>query len=323
MIQQTVTSHTLLKFFLCLWLLTGCATQPVADNNQNSITHTVISVDTTTGRTVPVRAIYPTDSEPDPVGVILFSHGAFSDYDLYDRVTDAWAESGFLILAIRHIDSPQNPLNKSYTQEQQWQLRLEDMRTVTTELENIIAILPDLTRKVETERLIMSGHSYGAITAMALAGAVTTDLYTNTKIRVVNPGVKAVIAMSPPGLIPGYIEEDSFNQMTAPLLLQTGTADVLENFIPQWEMHKAAYELSPAGEKWLTVGADVDHYFGGLTGRFNLENATPAPEALASFISLSKLFLSAYANEDSKSAFLLKRKASSGSWSDTMSLETR
>lgn len=321
--QHIDIRHAFLLILFSLLLQTGCATQPAASNDQNSVAHSVISVETTTGRAVPVRAIYPTDSEPDPVGVILFSHGAFSDYDLYDRVTDAWAESGFLILAIRHIDSPQNPLNKSYGQEQQWKLRLEDMRTTTDELDNIIAMLPQLTRKVETERLIMSGHSYGAITAMAVAGAVTTDMSTKAKIRVVNPGVRAVIAMSPPGLIPGYIEQDTFNQMTTPLLLQTGTADVLENFIPKWEMHKAAYELSPAGHKWLTVGTDVDHYFGGLTGRFNLENATPTPEALDSFISLSKLFLSAYANDDSKSAFLLKRKAESGSWSDNMTLETR
>ncbi len=313
----------LLQLLFSLLLLTSCASQPAKEIDQGSVAHTVITVETSTGRTVPVRAIYPTDSEPDPVGVILFSHGAFSDYDMYDRVTDAWAESGFLILAIRHIDSPKNPLNKSYTQDQQWKLRLEDMRTITYKLENIIAKISKLTRKVNTEQLVMSGHSYGAITAMAVAGAVTTDMNTKNKIRVANPGVKAVIAMSPPGLIPGYIEKNSFDQMTTPLLLQTGTADILENFIPEWEMHKAAYELSPAGEKWLTVGTDVDHYFGGLTGRFNLENAKPATEALASFVSLSNLFLSAYAKDDDKAAFLLKRKADSGSWSDTMTLETR
>ena len=322
--NKSVVKATIFLIILTgISLLNACATQPVAAPDQSTVAHTVIAIETTTGRAVPVRAMYPTNAEPDPLGVIVFSHGAFSDYDLYDRVTDAWAESGFLLLAIRHVDSPQHPLNKSYTQELHWKLRLEDTRTITNELESILAQLPDLTREVETERLIMAGHSFGAITAMAMAGAVTTDLSTAAKIRVVNPGVKAVIAMSPPGLIPGYIEQDTFNQMTTPLLLQTGTTDVLENFMPEWQLRKAAYELSPAGHKWLAVGTDVDHYFGGLTGRFNLENATPTPEALDSFISLSKLFLSAYANDDNKSAFLLQRKASSGSWSDTMTLETR
>ncbi len=317
------------KAFLNLTLLTlllfciSCATQRTVTVNAPVIEHIILSVETTTGRAIPIRAIYPATTEPDPLGVIIFSHGAFSDYDKYDRVADEWAGSGFIVFAIRHIDSPQNPLNKTYPMEQQWQLRLEDMQTVTLELDSLTKQIEDINREINTDRLVIAGHSYGAITAMALAGAVTTDRTNNTKIRVPDPGVRAIIAMSPPGLIPNYIDETSFEQMSAPLLLQTGTADVLENFIPNWEMHKAAFELSPAGNKWLAVGKNVDHYFGGLSGRFNLENVTPQREALASFISLSKLFLSAYANEDNKSVFLLKRKAAENSWSETISLEYR
>jgi len=270
---------------------------------------------------IPVRAIFPSVSQ-QPLGVILFSHGAFSDYDRYDKILNPWASEGYLILAIRHIDSPQNPLNKTYPQTQQWRLRLEDMQTSAADLVNISERLPDVNFSVNPERLIVAGHSFGAITALAMAGAKTYDMASGAAIEIIDLAPRAVLAMSPPGLIPKYIENDAFADLSTPTLVQTGTADVLPNFIPNWELHRAAHDLSPAGGKVLVIGTGVDHYFGGLTGRFEVPGE-PQLQALEEFKALSINFLAAYGAQSQAAKTRLLKAGESGQWSEHLTVEVR
>jgi len=306
---------------LALTLLTGCGAKSITSETSLAVNAIDLKLSGVDQRSIPVRVFYP--RQPDQaLGVMVFSHGAFSDFDKYDRVIHPWCEDGYLVIAIRHVDSPQNSLNKKYPVEKHWHLRLEDMQVAVDSISAVQKQLPELNTNIDQSNLVMAGHSYGAITVMALAGAVTKDSQTKARITVKNPGVKAVIAMSPPSLIPDYIEADAYQNLHVPLLVQTGTKDVLENFIPEWELHKAPYELAPQNDKWLAVGKDVDHYFGGLSGRFNID-AEPQTKALDSFVSLSRLFLAAYAAQQEKALFLLRRKAAAGAWSETITLETR
>lgn len=307
---------------LLLLLTVSCASDTDIATSSSSVSFAVVNLEGSDQRTIPTRVYYPSISDDAILGVIIFSHGAFSDFDKYDRVIRPWTKEGYLVVALRHIDSPQHSLNKTYPMEKQWSLRLEDMQVAVDSIKKIRQQITGLNADIDESNLVMAGHSYGAITAMALAGAVTKDRVSKTLIKVKNPGVKAVIAMSPPSLIPDFIEVDAYAALNVPLLVQTGTADVLKNFIPEWTLHKAPYELSPPNDKWLAVGKNVDHYFGGLSGRFNIE-AEPQTEALDSFVSLSRLFLAAYAGEQKQAQFLLNRKSAAGNWSDTITLETR
>jgi len=49
----------------------------------------------------------------------------------------------------------------------------------------------------------------------------------------------------------------------------TGTADILPGFLDEWEMHTLPHQRAEAGQQWLWVGKDVDHYFGKLIGRLS------------------------------------------------------
>ncbi len=313
-------SKKALTFLSLLVVLASCANSSTSIES-TAVNSQVISLKTADNRDVPLRAIYPVSSK-ESLGVILFSHGAFSDYDLYDKVLEPWAARGYLVLAIRHIDSPQNPLNKAYPQSQQWRLRLEDMQTSVAAIVGIGQELKNVSVKVNPERLIVAGHSYGAITALAMAGAKTYDLASGKAIDKIDLAPRAVIAMSPPGLIPKYIEDDAFADLTIPTLVQTGTNDVLENFIPSWEMHRAAYDLSPAGYKVLAIGKNVDHYFGGLTGRFDVPGE-PQTQALEAFIALSIDFISAFETDNKAAAERLLKAGKSGQWSEHITVEIR
>lgn len=305
---------------LLLSALFGCTNLP-ANSENPTVSAQVINFKTVNNRDIAVRALYPATAN-EALGVILFSHGAFSDYDLYDKVLEPWAGRGYLVLAIRHIDSPQSPLNKSVPQEAQWPLRLEDMQTSATALSTIGEQLSDFDLPVNTQRLIVAGHSYGGITALAMAGSKTLNLQTGQAMDKIDLAPRAVIAMSPPGLIPKYIEKDAFAELQTPTLVQTGTADVLPNFIPDWRLHRAAHDLSPAGDKVLAVGKDVDHYFGGLIGRFEVPGE-PQVLALEDFKTLSLDFLDAYGAGDASAQARLLKAGKNGQLSEHLTVEIR
>lgn len=319
---------------ICLCMLViavvGCANTSIESAPINSasvaISTETFNLKAGNDRIIPVRAIYPSSSNTipgnTPLGVILFSHGAFSDNDLYDKILNAWVTRGYLALAPQHLDSPQNPLTGKYPQTQQWQLRLEDMQTCFAALANIEQYMESLNTQINPEQLIVTGHSYGAITALALAGAKTLDMESGNVIGKIDLSPRAVIALSPPGLIPKYIEKDAFAELLTPTLVQTGTADVLENFIPDWQLHRAAHDLSPAGDKVLVVGKDVDHYFGGLIGRFEVPGE-PQVIAFEDFKALSIDFLDAYGTDTSSAATRLLNAGESGQWSEHIAVEIR
>ena len=41
----------------------------------------------------------------------------------------------------------------------------------------------------------------------------------------------------------------------------------LPGFIDNWQLHRAGYDNTPKGKRWLWVGNGINHYFGGMFGR--------------------------------------------------------
>ena len=50
----------------------------------------------------------------DPIGTILFSHGAQSAPWHYDRLIQPWREAGYAVWAPLHVDSTDHPLTADY-----------------------------------------------------------------------------------------------------------------------------------------------------------------------------------------------------------------
>lgn len=215
-----------------------------------AIATTETSLTASGGRAVPMTIIAPI--KPGRYPLIAFSHGAFAAPSRYRAMLDPIAAAGYIIVAPMHVDSELMPHDKPPSQQYVWLTRNEDLALA------LAATPPNADRR----RRAAMGHSYGALNAQVAAGAVPA----NPPER---PGAlpQALVAWSPPGPFPGLIEASGWSSITTPSLTITGTSDVMPGFIDNWELHRAGYDNTPRGKRWLWVGTGINHYFGGMFGR--------------------------------------------------------
>lgn len=217
------------------------------------------TLDNGAGRIVPITLIAP---QGRLRGVIAFSHGALSNPAKYSALTLRWAEAGYFVVAPMHGDSTDWTGTKP-AQAEQTPWRLSDMRLIKAQL-------GELARRAGVRLgrapLHAAGHSFGGLIAIAWD----------------EPNIASVIAISPPGPIPGL----PMPPESKPLLVVTGTRDALPVIAPKWQDHLAAYTQA-TGPALAYVGTDADHYFGGIYGRPEL----PGPRAEAAFADLLPLTL--------------------------------
>lgn len=220
-----------------------------------------------------------------PYPLVAFSHGAYSAPERYATLLRSIAASGFVVAAPLHVDSElltdgQEPPPHAIT----WSTRKADMRLLANAVPSIEAALADVQIAAVENGYLVAGHSYGAFVAQVLVGAtaVGEDPYLDKR-------VDAVIAYSPPGPLPGFIADDAWDELSATQLVITGTADILPGFLDEWELHTLSYQRAEAGQQWLWVGEDVDHYFGNLMGRLTIDTA-PQKEQFDAALAITRQF---------------------------------
>ena len=121
------------------------------------------------------------------------------------------------------------------------------------------------------------GHSYGALIAQLVAGAKLDDAEDGPLLDNL-PRPAAVVAISPPGPVPGSISAMGWSEIEIPMLVTTGTTDILPGFIDDWRGHLTSYEAAQAQETYALIYEDMDHYMDGAYGR----ETNLSGEALAS-----------------------------------------
>lgn len=196
---------------------------------------------------------------PDGLGaasrLIVFSHGANANARKYDALTSAWAAEGHPVAAVLHADSPDHPGGGAIGRQEAWADRLEGMAVAISTLQ----------RRYPGVRVVAAGHSYGALVAQALGGARLA--WADVADTGADTRVSRVVAFSPPGPIAGFVSAAGWSLVRVPMLVVTGTADVLPIVAPSWEAHAASFEAAAISPRWLWVGEGVDHYFGNRIGR--------------------------------------------------------
>jgi dienelactone hydrolase len=226
-----------------------------------------MTIRTKVGRVVPFEILMP--DHPGRYPLVLFSHGALASPDRYYALLKPVAAAGYIIVAPRHLDSELWEWEKPPAQADVWTTRIEDVDLGLSYPQAIRARVLRHGASVETGKTAAIGHSFGALIAQLSGGAkalAPTPHQTSAS-------VKAVIALSPPGALPGLMDRGGWQTIAVPNLTITGTADVLPGFIDNWKVHKQSFEHTTAARKWLWVGDGIDHYFGGMIGR-----EKPAPE---------------------------------------------
>jgi dienelactone hydrolase len=156
-----------------------------------------------------VRIFFPT--EPGPYPVIVFSHGAGGSQSCCEALTRHWATYGYVTLQPTHDDSTVQRRNAgeedinflkavrdALKKPALWQSRPQDISFVLDSLPALQKRIPALAGKLDAEHIGVGGHSMGAFTANAIAGALV-DLPGHPARNFADARVKAVLLLSPQG----------------------------------------------------------------------------------------------------------------------------
>ena len=216
--------------------------------------------------TLPIRAVHP--DAPGRFPLVVFSHGFASDSDAYDPLLRHWASHGFVVVAPSHADSG-GTLRAIWSSVRLGKAgliaaRLDDMHRL---LQHLDALPAPLAARIDTTRMLAAGHSFGAFTAQQLGGAIAVEPDSGDTVEGRDPRVRAVVAVSPPGEMFGWINAQSWTTLSVPMLATTGTWDVDGRFVTQWRQHALSFETAPPGNKHLLVVQGADHYLGNLICR--------------------------------------------------------
>lgn len=225
-------------------------------------------------RNIPVRIFAPAGG-CDPCTLVVFSHGAYSTYDRYDRLLHGWARAGFVIAAPLHVDSELHPDRDQYAQEAALGTRVEDYLSVRNALIDVRRIRA--LDVVLSGHVVAAGHSFGALIAQLAGGANPPTVSAAQLAELAETPPMAIIALSPPPAMPGYIEESHWARVSMPMLVVTGTSDVIPNFVTDWRQHLDSFKAAPDENAYALIFDGADHYFNGAFGRPTLEGERMAP----------------------------------------------
>lgn len=274
-----------------LLALAACTTRPATGR----IATADAALAASDGRTVSYRVTWPRGAR-GPLGLALLSHGANGSLDGLDKLATALAADR-VVAAPLHVDGAAHPMAGKVAREAVTALRLDDMRLL---LDRSAAIERLTGVRLDRGRIAAAGHSYGALIAQALGGA-EIGMPGQPMRGHRDPRVRAVVAFSPPGPIAGYFSADGWAKIAVPMLVVTGTADVLPMIAPTWEAHAVSYDATTVPGSVLWAGTGVDHYFGNLIQRPERQ----APDQRAGFeaaTALARAFLEARVDGDRTAA---------------------
>ena len=221
--------------------------------------------DTARGRDIPVRLRWP--AHPGPWPLLVYSHGLGGSRQGADAWGQAWCEAGFLVLHLQHLGSDAEVLRRS---------GLAGLRAagngeqLIARAADVRAVLDGAARRqrdgdtrwtlVRLDAVGMAGHSFGALTSLAVAGQrhpMQGDLS--------DPRPRAFIALSPPSPNKRMSLQAQFGAIRRPVMLFTGSldADPFGGHLTG-EPRARVYEGLPPGRRALLWLDGADHgSFGG------------------------------------------------------------
>jgi len=241
----------------------------------------VTSLAAPSGRAVNVRYIEPENCQACPL--IIFSHGANATYNRYDRYLLPLSGKGYRIVAPNHVDSEAHPNRDDYSADDYLPTRMEDYELIAEHYKPSV--------------LIAAGHSFGALIAQLAGGAQTTNNNWAS-----NHPPDAIIALSPPGAIDGYITKQDWAGINRPHLVVTGTDDVVLGIADTWQAHLVSYHATRAGLAFALIYNGMNHYMNGAYGRQNAQASPARLAATSHLVDASDAFLEAILGSKGRSA---------------------
>lgn len=226
--------------------------------------------DTARGRDVPWRAHVPDGEGRCPV--IVFSHGLGGTREGYAYLGKAWAEAGWLSVHLQHHGSDDAVWKEAGRRTRDV---MEALKKAAADPANLIDrpmdvsfALDQLARESEEGgsvgeradlgRVAVGGHSFGAYTALAVAGQTFQPPRGGKAVSLGDPRVKAAVVLSAPGRDTPAAAE-GLADIDVPLWLMTGTEDTSPIGGAGPEDRRLPFEHATGVERWLVVFKGGDH----------------------------------------------------------------
>ena len=183
-------------------------------------------------RLVPYKIYYPTDlTEPAPV--VIVSHGLGGSRDGYAYIGRHLASHGYIAVHVTHDGSDTVSVRDAVAGD--GKTIMEALKQMASDPANIVNRPKDISfavdqliemnkkdgplkGRVDVQRIGVDGHSFGAYTAMAVAGQTFGKGVSFRDER-----IKAAVVMSPSAPRPNGAKQ--YESITIPILLMTGTRD--------------------------------------------------------------------------------------------------
>jgi len=237
-------------------------------------------------RSVPLKIHFPNTGENLPIVVI--SHGAGATWDANIYQAQHLASHGYLAICPRHVDSDFERKNHLMSRAGGNMRQMEAVHYMTTDSRAVLerpkdisfainqAIqwnqsLNQLKGRLNTSKVAVMGHSFGAYTTLVCCGARPALDYLKPKVGsgkgvyggdLSDSRITFGLALSPQGPGSTFFGKDSYRTINRPLIMMTGSKDGEQSatggrLAP--ESRKEAFQLSPSGQKYFIWLANADH----------------------------------------------------------------
>ncbi len=210
--------------------------------------------------------------------MVVFSHGAGGDSSAFGYLCQYWASHGYIAVNPTHSDSVRARRARGETwtpgQDLATQVvrgvnlidRADDIRTVLNSVERLNQALrrQGTNAQIDPKRLAMAGHSAGALTTQLMAGVRFYLRGRRIPVSAPESRFQAFILISGQGLSRPAFREDSWQDITRPMLVIAGSEDrsQVNDETPEGRTHP--YRYAPSGGKHLVyiIGATHSSYAG-------------------------------------------------------------
>ncbi len=264
--------------------------------------------DVTRNRKVPVKIYYPTEGN-GPFPVIIFSHGLGGSRNGYEYLGRQWAANGYVVVHLQHIGSddsvwreegrPMRNARRAASPKNAID-RAKDVKFAIDQRTNLNDSTGPLKGKLDLKHVGVAGHSFGAQTAMLVAGQ---RMPLGHSSDLADGRVSAAVAMSEPAPAARWKLDEIYSGVRIPVMMMTGTEDnspigdtkAIERRIPFDHLHNA-----PA---YLLILNGADHMV--FSGRLRTKPTDPPQQKI--------IRLASTAFWDAQ----LKRSAAAEGWLDT------
>jgi predicted dienelactone hydrolase len=202
-----------------------------------------------------------------PFPLVIFSpDGRTPRPDLPDLLSH-WASHGYVVISPAPEDErPRNPHADRVPFDVRQLDRLADVTFVLDGLENVEKRMDGFhgrhATQIDRERIGVSGYGAGALTAQMAMGAKVrvSKAGGEAELRTVgDPRFKAAVLISPQGTVNRMLTSDSWSDLARPMLVVTGSRDVVAGSRETPESREEPFTLGKPGQKFLLFIEGATH----------------------------------------------------------------